>query len=325
MTPSDDGDDPVGPKPGSTAASSDRAKPAAPRRAADKSDKAITAATPKSPAIPKPPPWWKTLRADPPVHIRMALGIGFIAVIFGLWYLVTVGDPVDRIISPVRLPSPGEVFGSMFGGTAPFVDQPLSPFDSFMASLQRVFLGVALATVVGVGLGILAAAQRGVAAALAPMVIFLRSIPMGALVPITLLLFSLGENQKTMFIFLAVVAFVFSDTVKAVASVPERYVETAQTLGASRFQIVRKVLIPLALPDIFTSLRFQLGLALGYIMLAEEINTTLGIGRIIKVAQDKGHSEHIYLVLFLIAVIAFGMDLLLRTIQRGVFPWRRDL
>jgi len=83
---------------------------------------------------------------------------------------------------------------------------------------------------------------------------------MGALIPLTLLLFSDGEKQKWMFIFLAIVPFVFSDTVKAISIVPERYVETAQTLGASRFQIVRKVLVPLALPDIITSLRFMLGL-----------------------------------------------------------------
>lgn len=297
-------------------------------RAADKpvaAEKAIAAGVPKSPDIPKAPPWWKTLRADPPVHIRMLFGIAMIAALVALWYVVTAGEPVERIISPARLPSPGEVFGSLFGGKAPFVDQEPTFFENIAASLQRVFLGVMLATLVGVGLGIVAAAQRGVAAALAPIVIFLRSIPMGAFAMVTLLLFSLGERQKTMFIFFAVVAFVFSDTVKAIASVPERYIETAQTLGASRIQIVRKVLVPLALPDIVTSLRFQFGLALGYIMLAEELDTPRGIGRLLQVSLQKSLYDHIYLILFLIAVIAFGIDLVLRTIQRGMFPWRRDL
>jgi ABC-type nitrate/sulfonate/bicarbonate transport system permease component len=128
-----------------------------------------------------------------------------------------------------------------------------------------------------------------------------------------------------MFIFLAIVPFVFSDTVKAVSIVPERYVETAQTLGATKFQIIRKVLVPLALPDIVTSLRFQLGLALGYIMLVEEINAPLGLGKLIMGSQRQGPYEHVYLLLFVIALTAFLLDLVLRTIQRGVFTWRRDL
>src|SRR4030095_1530161 len=110
---------------------------------------------------------------------------------------------------------------------------------------------------------------------------------MGALIPLTLLLFADGEKQKTMFIFLAIVPFVFSDTVKAISIVPERYGETAQPLGATNLQIVRKVLVPLALPDIITSLRFQLGLALGYIMLAEGVIIERGLG-----APRQPHEKH---------------------------------
>ena len=117
----------------------------------------------------------------------------------------------------------------------------------------------------------------------------------------------------------------FSDTVKAISIVPERYVETAQTLGASRWQIIRKVLVPLALPDIITSLRFQLGLALGYIMLVEVINTPHGIGTLLMGSERQGLYEHIYLLLFVIAMIAFTLDLVLRTLQRGTFAWRKDL
>ena len=191
--------------------------------------------------------------------------------------------------------------------------------------MERVLTGVALAAVVGVLSGIIASSIRGVNATIAPLVIFLRSVPMGAMIPLTMMLFGDGEGQKTKFIFLAIVGFVFSDTVKAMSIVPERYVETAQTLGASRFQIIRKVLVPLALPDIVTSLRFQFGLALGYIMLAEEINADLGVGRLILVSQEKGPQTHVYLLLIMIAVIAFSIDLVLRTLQRGVFAWRRDL
>ena len=269
--------------------------------------------------IPSAPPWWKTLRADPPATIRLVLGIALIALLMGLWWVVTYGDPVNRIISPSKLPSPGEIFGS-FG-----LLMKRDIGDSIADTLQRVTIGVSLAALIGVGMGVLAGANRGVGSAISPLVIFLRSVPMGALIPLTLLLFGDEEKQKTMFIFLAIVPFVFSDTVKAISIVPERYVETAQTLGASRFQIIRKVLVPLALPDIITSLRFQFGLALGYIMLVEEINTEHGLGKLIMGSQRQGPYEHVYLLLFVIALIAFSIDLLLRTVQRGVFPWRKDL
>ena len=271
-------------------------------------------------AIPSPPPWWKTLRADPPTHIALALGLALVALVFVIWWFLTRGETVvDRIISPVNLKSPGEVFGS-FGA---LLDRSLP--QNTVDTLVRVLKGVLLAAVVGIGLGILAASHRGVNAAMTPLVIFLRSVPMGALIPLTLIMFGDGEAQKTRFIFLAIVPFVFSDTVKAVSIVPERYIETAQTLGASNFQIVRKVLVPLALPDVITSLRFQFGLALGYIMLVEEVNADFGLGRLIQTSQQRGPHEHVFLLLFVIAFIAFAIDIVLRTIQRGIFQWRKDL
>ncbi|MBA3458265.1 MAG: ABC transporter permease [Deltaproteobacteria bacterium] len=269
--------------------------------------------------LPEAPPWWKTLRADPPAHISALLGIGLIAVIFLFWWFVTRGAPTDRIVSPSKVPSPGEVFSS-FGR---LMDRSL--IDGILATLERVFKGVGLAALIGISVGVLAASHRGVGATMAPLVIFLRSVPMGALIPLTLMLFSDGEKQKWMFIFLAIVPFVFSDTVKAISIVPERYVETAQTLGASRWQIIRKVLLPLALPDILTSLRFQLGLALGYIMLVEIINAPRGIGALFLGSERQGLFEHTYLLLFVVALIAFTLDLVLRTLQRGMFAWRKDL
>ena len=271
--------------------------------------------------IPEAPPWYRTLRADPPFYVRFALGAAFVLVIFALWWFITRGSATEAIVSPVKLTSPGSTFGSFDKLT----ERDLT--SSIIDSLQRVFLGVGLAAIVGIVVGVLAGAHRGISAAIAPLVIFLRSVPMGALLPLTAIMFGDGEKQKWMFIFLAVVPFVFSDVVKAVSSVPDRYVETAQTLGASRRQIILKVLVPLSLPDIVTSLRFQIGLALGYIILAEAGSTFVehGLGKMISISERLGPREHVFLLLFVIALIAFVMDLLLRTLQRGVFPWRKDL
>jgi ABC-type nitrate/sulfonate/bicarbonate transport system permease component len=127
-----------------------------------------------------------------------------------------------------------------------------------------------------------------------------------------------------MFLFIACVPYVFTDSVRAVISVPDRYVETAYTLGASAWQIVMKVLIPLALPDIYKSLRSLFGLAFGYIMLAELINAEHGLGYLLSTSQRRGMSEHIILILFLIGLIAFLIDRFLGWMQRGLFPHRTE-
>lgn len=271
------------------------------------------------PRLPEEPVWWKTLRADGPAPARFALGAAFVGFVLILWWFLTRGAAIERIIPPGKLPSPGEVFGA-FGA---LLDRDL--IGAIIATLTRVFFGIALAALVGIGLGVLAASFRALAAALMPLVIFLRSVPMGALLPLTVMWFSIGDEQKRMFIFLAVVPFVFSDTMQAISSVPERYVETAQTLGASRWQIVTKVLLRLALPDIVTSLRFQVGLGLGYITLAEAINTETGVGALINTSQRRGLQDHTYLILFIIALLAFGIDLCIRTFQRQLFYYRKDL
>ena len=295
--------EPRGPDAKAAARSTKRAEPA--ERAA-------------SAGVPTPPSWWRTLRADPPAATRIAIGLGFIALVLFVWWFVTRGGPTEAIISPSKLPSPGAVVRK-----APTLTEYL--FDGIIASLQRVLLGVVLAAIVGVTLGVLAGANRAVSSALAPLVIFLRSIPMGALLPLMIMAFGTEDNEKTMFIFFAIVPFVFSDSVKAISIVPERYVETAQTLGASRRQIIQKVLVPLALPDIVTSLRFQFGLALGYVMLAEELNAKNGLGNMLNIYQHRGEIEQIYALLFVIALLAFVIDFLIRFFQRGVFQWRRDL
>src|SRR2546421_466101 len=101
-----------------------------------------------------------------------------------------------------------------------------------------------------------------------------------------------------------------------------RGVETAQTLGARPAQIVSKVLVALALPDIYNSLRHLFGLAFGYIMLAELINAQHGLGYLLMTSQRRGLSEHVILILLIIGALAYGIDRMLFWFQRGLFPHR---
>ena len=259
-----------------------------------------------------------SIRVAPPRAVRRLLGAGAVAFVVALWWLATLGSaPESRLISPVILPSPREVLASF-----PSLLNERALVQSIAATLKRVLIGFGLAASVGVPLGILAGSWRVVEAAGAPLALFGRNLPVAALIPLTILWFGIDEAQKIMFIFVACVPFVYSDAVHAIAGVPDRYVETAQTLGASRGQIVSKVLVALALPDIYDSLRHLFGLAFGYIMLAELINAKHGLGYLLMTSQRRGLSEHIILILLIIGLLAFGIDRGLFWLRRGLFPYR---
>jgi NitT/TauT family transport system permease protein len=260
------------------------------------------------------------LRIPPSPFSARVLGLGTIVVVTALWWLVTSGaTPESRWVSPIILPSPAEVVRSF---RSLWFDRDLAA--SIVATLRRVIIGFGLAGLIGVPLGILAGSWRVFDAAALPLALFGRNVPVAALIPLTILWFGIDETQKVMFIFIACVPFVFSDTVASVVGVADRYVETAETLGASRLQIVGKVLVPLALPDIYRSLRSLFGMAFGYIMLAELINAEHGLGYLLSTSQRRGMSEHIILILLIIALLAFLIDRFLLWMQRGLFPYRSD-
>jgi NitT/TauT family transport system permease protein len=248
-------------------------------------------------------------------------GLLSLALFFGVWWYLTSGEtPEDRILSPAVIASPGETFATF---PELWFDRALT--RNILASLRRVALGFGLAALVGIPLGVLCGCFTRINAFFAPLTIFGRNIPVAALIPLTFSLFGIGEAQKVMFIFIACVAFVISDTARAVQDVGGEYIDTAYTLGASRLQVILKVLVPLAMPGIFNSLRLLFGLAFGYIMLAELVKfggESGGLGDIIITSQRRGPKEHILLVLMIIPIVALAMDRTLFWIQKELFPHR---
>jgi len=258
------------------------------------------------------------LRQEPALWVRVCAGGACLFLILLLWSIVTYGDPPEtRRISPVILPSPREVLASFH---SLWFDRELTRNTGM--SLQRVLAGFGLAALIGVPLGILCGTWPPANAFFAPISVFLRNVPIAALVPLTLVWFGMDEMQKVMFIVMACVMFVVFDAARAVASVNERYVQTALTLGASKRQVVMKVLVPLALPDVFGSLRLLFGLAFGYIIMVELMHADGGLGKLIDTSMRRGPREHIYLLLATITVVAYLIDRVLYFIQGKLFPFR---
>jgi ABC-type nitrate/sulfonate/bicarbonate transport system permease component len=283
---------------------------------------AVAAAAAVSPAVKKPRKKRHiVLRGEIPAWQAFMLGACCIAVCAAIWWALTAGEIAEeRMLGPAVLPSPGETFAD-FDNL--WFEHALT--RNTLVSLRRVLLGFGLAALVGIPLGVFCGCFRRVGAFFAPLTIVGRNIPVAAVIPLTLSLFGIGEFQKVMFIFIAFVAFVVMDTATAIADVSSRYIDTAYTLGAKRRQIITKVLVPLAMPGIFNSLRLLFGLAFGYIMLAEVIQTqdVGGLGSIINFGQSRGgHRTYILLVLMLIPLVALAIDRVLFWIQRQLFPYQ---
>ena len=260
------------------------------------------------------------LRATPSLPVRQAAGGVAIVLVLLAWYLLTSGaTPEARAISPSVFPSPGEVIKGF-----PSLVTERNLVGGIAASLNRVFLGFGLALLVAIPLGIVAGSFRLFGAAAQPISLFGRTIPVAALLPLSLQMFGIGELQKVMFIFLATAPFIFHDTARAIVGVEDRYVDTDRTLGASSSHVMAKVLIPLALPDIYALIRAMFGIAFGYIMLAEVVDAGAGLGYILLQSQRRGMPEHLVGTLFVISALAYGIDALFRFFERGFFPYRRS-
>jgi len=263
------------------------------------------------------------LRGELSTAAALFWGFTCVAAMLAVWFVITAGpagEPEKRFVSPTTLPSVGETIQAI-----PRVFGERKLVANTLVTLKRVCLGFGLSAAVGVPLGILAACFPALRAFLAPVMVFGRNIPVAALIPLTFFFFGIGEFQKVMFLFIASVAFVLSDTAAAVLDVPQRYVDTALTLGASRWQIITKVLGPLAAPSIFNSLRLLFGLAFGYVMLAELVkfgSATGGLGDLINMSQRRGEREPIILVLVIIPLVAWAIDRALWWLQSDLFPYR---
>jgi NitT/TauT family transport system permease protein len=262
------------------------------------------------------------LRGDIPRWLDVTISLLFVVLVFWFWVAMTSPDRPreDRPAKPSVIGSPSETVDSFH---ELWFERALT--RNTFTTLRRVVLGFLLAALVGIPLGVLCGCFAPIHAFFLPLTVFGRNIPLAALIPLTFAVFGIGEMQKVMFIFIACVMFIVADTATGTREVGQRYVDTAYTLGAKRRQVITKVLVPLAMPGVFNSLRLLFGLAFGYIMLAELVkfgSEAGGLGDIIRQSQRRGLVEHIWIVLILIPLLALGIDRILYWIQRSLFPYR---
>jgi ABC-type nitrate/sulfonate/bicarbonate transport system permease component len=218
----------------------------------------------------------------------------------------------------VILPSPTEVLRAF----------PVLHFQEALVrsagwSLYRVTMGFLLSAVVAIPLGLLMGTFPAVKHFLSPLVDPLRFLPISALVPLFLVWFGIEETMKIMLLFVGTMVYLLPLVVEAVEGVDEVYLQTATTLGATRWQLVRHVLVPGSLPAIGEALRVMNGIGWTYVILAEIVNARYGLGHIITVAGKRSHVDQIFAGVIVILAIGVVSDVVIRIINRQLFSWKR--
>jgi NitT/TauT family transport system permease protein len=270
------------------------------------------------------PKWLAEIRGQVPSSVSVLLG--FIPLVFLLlfWWLLTRGIPEERVLGPTILPSPTEVMQSLGDLLSTNDQDDRGLFSHIGLSLRRVALGFLLGLAVALPVGILMGSFASARSTMAPIVTASGYIPIATLVPLTMSWFGLDESQKIVFLALAFCIFLLPMVVRAIDSVPDIYLRTAYTLGATRWHIVRRVLVPVALPDVWHSMRLAFGIGWSYLVLAEVVVKNGGLGDLIDTARRRAMSGRVYLIIVIITLIAWVADLLWARLGTWLFPYRRS-
>jgi NitT/TauT family transport system permease protein len=244
---------------------------------------------------------------------RIGLGISFFIVFFAAWAIATLGGYVPKIFlaDPLSMLADGWVLPTKFGFA-----------KDIGLTVWRVVGGFVLAAIVAVPIGILMGAYKSVEAFLEPFVSFARYLPASAFIPLLILWAGLGEAQKLLVIFIGSVFQIILMVAVTVGNTRRDLVEAAYTLGAGDAGVVRRVLIPMNAPEIAEILRLVLGWAWTYVIVAELIGSSAGIGHMIIESQALMATGQIIFGIIIIGVIGLISDYLFKTVNRWLFPWR---
>jgi len=155
-----------------------------------------------------------------------------------------------------------------------------------------------------------------------PLIEFYRPVPPLAYLPLIVIWFGIGELSKVLLITLAIFAPLVIATATGVRQVDETRRRAAQAFGATRWQLLRHVVLPSALPEILTGLRVGLGVGWSTLVAAELVAATRGLGFMVQSAAQFLATDIVLLGIFTIALIAFGLELGLRALQRRLVPWQ---
>lgn len=247
-----------------------------------------------------------------PPRRRVVLGIAFFILFFLAWGVATLGGFVSKtfLADPFTMLQEGWNLLTLHG----FI-------NDIGITVWRVVGGFIIAAVIAVPLGIAMGAYKPIEAFFEPFISFARYLPASAFIPLLILWAGIGETQKMMVIFIGSFFQIVLMVAVAVGGIRRDLVEAAYTLGASDTGIVRRVLLPGSAPAIAEILRLVLGWAWTYVIVAELIGSSSGVGHMITDSQALLNTGQIVFGIIVIGVIGLISDFLLKYVNQRLFPW----
>jgi NitT/TauT family transport system permease protein len=243
---------------------------------------------------------------------KVALGLAFFALFVAAWAVATLGG----FVSKTFLADPATMLRE---GYALFAQHGFA--RDVAITIWRVVGGFVLAAIVAVPLGIAMGAYKPIEAFFEPFVSFARYLPASAFIPLLILWAGIGEMQKLLVIFIGSFFQIVLMVAVTVGATRRDLVEAAYTLGANASGIVRRVLLPSSAPAIAETLRLVLGWAWTYVIVAELIGASSGIGHMITDSQALLNTGQIIFGIIVIGVIGLISDFLFKWANQRLFPW----
>ena len=247
-----------------------------------------------------------------PKRIEVSVGLAVALIILGGWCLLTYGG----LVSPNFLPAPHEVVAALIkttlNGSLP---------KNILASVEVIYAGFFLSSILAIPIGIFMGSFRIVAAAIEPVVNFVRYLPVTSMIPLLILWIGIGIEEKIAVIFIGTFFQQIVLIADVSAQVPRDLLNVAYTLGARRRQVVSRVLVPATLPGVMDTLRVTMGWAWTYLVVAELVAADSGLGYMSLQAMRGLHPDIIFLAIFVIGFLGLATDEVFKWIRARALPW----
>lgn len=253
---------------------------------------------------------------------RFVVGTAGLLILFAIWELLTRA----QIWDPVFVPSPDAVWNKLIltstvhDGVTGYGGYYL--WEHLWVSLRRILLSSALAIVIGIPIGIAIALVPLLREALGPAITFLRQLPPLAYFSLLIIWFGIDETPKLVLLVIAAMPPIIVSTAAGIEAVNRDYINGARSLGAGNLALIRYVLLPASLPDVFTGIRLGIGVAYTSVVAAETVNGVPGIGGMIRDAQRYNQTDVVILGIIILGLTGLCLEGLLTWLQRRMTPWR---
>ncbi len=273
----------------------------------------------------------KTIKrpAGPPREPRIKLRLvhasmksyGLTAAVLAISVLLWQAVSMAGVFPAFALPSPVAVWRAFvdivrdgYGGQSLVGDILISCF--------RIVIGFVGAVAIGVPVGLLMSRNKIVNDIIDPLLQFVRPVPPLAYIPLLVVWFGIGELPKAILILVGTIPVIIIGTMSGVKSTPPLRIAVARTLGATNAQIFRRIVLPSALPEIFTAMRVGIGVAWTCLVAAELIAASSGLGWLVQFAGQALQVSVVIVGIVIIGVIGYAMELVIRKVENWVVPWR---